>query len=201
MLDKDVSTRYDVAILHLNSEEDLIALLWVIGKASFILVLVSSDYYEHLCKKIHKLGLEENVAILTGYFSDIELENYLKTMKLAIFPYVTDPNNTVYGASGAVRIAMASGTPVIASKSHLFDDLEGIIPRTSNHIELAKEIDEIFSCEQHKNLVLHKTKMFVKSNSWENVADQYVETFINIIQENRIEEKDSFWQKFLSFFE
>ena len=162
---------------------------------------IHSDYYEHLCKKIHKLGLEENVAILTGYFSDIELENYLRTMKLAIFPYVTDPNNTVYGASGAVRIAMASGTPVIASKSHLFDDLEGIIPRTSNHIELAKEIDEMFSCEQHKNLVLHRTKKFVKSNSWENVADQYVETFINIIQENRIEEKGSFWQKFLSFFE
>ncbi len=141
---------------------------------------IHEDYYEKLKNKIESLKLEDNVAVLRGFHDEKTINNFLRTAKLAIFPYINNPDNVVYGASGAVRIAMANNIPVIASKSHLFDDLEGVVPRIENSLELAKEIDNIFSDYKYKNSILEKCKKFVNENNWSIVADKYLTTFKEI---------------------
>lgn len=141
---------------------------------------VNNNYYDFLMGKIKELGLEDNVTIHRKFYSDETLNNFLRTAKIAIFPYKVDPTNTVYGASGAVRIAMANHIPVIASESHLFDDLEGVIPRPTDHLELAREIDEIFSNDNYRNNIVNNTKKFVKDNSWSNVADMYLNVYTKV---------------------
>jgi glycosyltransferase involved in cell wall biosynthesis len=141
---------------------------------------IQNDYYQFLNDKIKDLGIEDNVAIIRKYQSEETLCHYLRTAKLALFPYVIDPKNTVYGASGAIRIAMANGTPTIASPSHLFDDLEGIIPRPSGHIELAHEIDKVFSDWKHRQNLVDRSLKFIAEHSWDNVADQYLEVISDV---------------------
>lgn len=142
---------------------------------------VHDQYYEFLTQKIKELNLEDNVAIIRKYQTEQTLNHYLRTAKLAIFPYVTDPNNTVYGASGAIRVAMANGIPVIASKSHLFDDLEGVVPRPHNAMSLAVQIDKIFSNGEYRQQLLDANKHFIETNTWENVADRYLDVQKKII--------------------
>lgn len=144
---------------------------------------INNNYYDFLMKKIKELGLEDNVTIHRKFYSDETLNNFLRTAKIAIFPYKVDPDNTVYGASGAVRIAMANQIPVIASESHLFDDLDGVIPRPSDHLELAREIDEIFSNDNYRNTIVENSKKFVSDNSWANIADMYLDVYSNVWKE------------------
>jgi glycosyltransferase involved in cell wall biosynthesis len=86
----------------------------------------------------------------------------------------------VFGASGAIRVAMANKIPVIASEGHMFDDLEGIVPRPGNYTELAKEIDEIFSNDKYKKLILNRIDNYVNNNTWDHIADKYLNIYYQL---------------------
>ncbi len=142
---------------------------------------VNNAYYDKLRKLVEELGLTDNVAIVRKYQTEEMLNLYLRLAKIAVFPYIMTPNNTVYSASGAIRIAFANRTPVIASDSHLFDDLEGIVPRPIDHLDLAREIDEIFSNQQYRNGLVLKTDAFIEQNTWEKTADRYLEVYSKLL--------------------
>lgn len=142
--------------------------------------VVHSQYYDFLVKKIDELNLHDNAVIIRKFQTDQIIKNYLRTAKIAVFPYVGNPNNMVYGASGAIRVAMACGTPVIASSCHQFDDLEGVVPRPANFAELADEIDEIFSNEDYKKSILKKIDVYINNNTWDITADRYLKIFKQI---------------------
>jgi glycosyltransferase involved in cell wall biosynthesis len=142
---------------------------------------IHDEYYRYLLKKINELNVTENVAIIRKYQTEQSLSNYLKTAKLAIFPYRSDPNNIVYGASGAVRVAMAHKIPVICGKNHQFDELDDVLPRAGTAEELAIEIDKIFSDEVHKNCVIDKATNYVVNNSWSITADRYLDLYKKVI--------------------
>ena len=147
-----------------------------------------AEYHDYLENLIDKFDLHDNVAIIRKYHSDEAINNYLRTAKLALFPYVTDPKNLVFGASGAIRIAMANNTPVIASESHMFDDLDGVIPRPTNSLELAQEIDKVFSNDNYKKRLIEKNQMYIRENNWSITAQRYVDAIKDIMQkENFIE--------------
>lgn len=141
---------------------------------------VHNQYYNFLVDKIEKLNLQDNVTIIRKFHTEDTINNYLRTAKIALFPYATDPNHVVYGASGAVRIAMANNIPVVASDSHMFDDLENIVPRPKNHIELANEIDKIFSDDQYKLSLKQKMNYYISKNTWSYVADKYLDVYANL---------------------
>lgn len=145
---------------------------------------IQNDYYNRLNAKVKELNLEENVVIVRGYLSEQHICNFLRTAKLAIFPYKNDEKNIVYGASGAIRNAMANGIPIIASDCHLFDDLDGVVPRITNAEELASEVDKIFSDSQYRHLLVRKNLEFIEENTWEEVAKQHIQVFQQIIEDN-----------------
>ncbi len=143
--------------------------------------MVHAQYYEHLMQKINELDLHDNAAIIRKYQTSQTINHYLRTAKLALFPYMQDPKNIVYGASGAIRVAMANGIPVIASSSHMFDDLEGVVPRPTSPEALAKEIDEVFSNEKYRRVLLDKQDKYIKNNTWSISADRYLKLFYEVL--------------------
>lgn len=140
---------------------------------------IHDSYHNFLSDKIKELNLQDNIAIIRGFQSEQTINNYLKTAKLAIFPYMNNDNNIVYGASGAIRIAMANRIPIIASESHLFDDLDGIVPRPDCAESLARAIDDVFSSEKKRKEILVKCSEFVDNNSWSLSASRYLELYLN----------------------
>lgn len=142
--------------------------------------IVHAKYYEFLLDKIDKLDLHDNVVIIKKFQTDQTINHYLRTAKVALFPYVADPNNIVFGASGAIRIAMANNIPVIASDTHMFDDLEDVIPRPPDHVGLAKEIDKIFSSEIYRNKLLEKINNYINENNWNITSNRYLELYKSV---------------------
>ncbi len=138
---------------------------------------VHTQYYDFLMNKIKELQIEDNAVIIKKFQTEKTINNYLRTAKLALFPYVGDPKNMVYGASGAIRVAMANNIPVIASDCHQFDDLEGVVPRPNDYLSLAREIDKVFSNESYRNELLLKSKKYIEQNTWDITADRYLDLF------------------------
>jgi glycosyltransferase involved in cell wall biosynthesis len=143
---------------------------------------IQTRYYNEIRKLVEEKGLQDNVVVLRGYLSEQHMQNFLRTAKLAVFPYKNDPKNTVYGASGAVRKAMSNGIPVIASDCHLFDDLDGVVPRPSNPEDLADEIAKVFTSAEYRSSLLKKSKNFITENSWECVGRRYAEILEELVK-------------------
>jgi glycosyltransferase involved in cell wall biosynthesis len=143
--------------------------------------VVHAQYYEFLLNKIEELNLHDNAVIIKKFQTEKIIKNYLRTAKLSVFPYVSDPKNTVYGASGAIRIAMACRTSVIGSDCHQFDDLDGVIPRPHTYLDLAKEIDKIFSDETYNKTLKLKADKYISENTWDISANRYLEVYNKII--------------------
>jgi glycosyltransferase involved in cell wall biosynthesis len=142
---------------------------------------VHDEYYQSLMAKVEELCIEDNVAIIRKYNSDQMLNTYLRLFKVAIFPYVIQPDNLVYGATGAARIALSNGIPVIASDSPLFNDLEGIVPRPDSARTLSEEIDKVFSHSDHRQALVDRGRNYVQQNSWSSAADQYLGVYQQIM--------------------
>jgi glycosyltransferase involved in cell wall biosynthesis len=132
-------------------------------------------YYNELIRLIKELGLEDNVALIKSYQSDDTLNSYIRTNQASVFPYVQHPEHEVFGVSGAARYVMAKGVPVITSSGNHFSDLPTIKADTPE--EIAAELDNLFSDWKLKDKQIEVQLEYLKENSWENVAQQYIKIF------------------------
>lgn len=139
--------------------------------------LFHTNYYNRLAALIKELDIDEHVALIRGYQTDEALDAYLRTNQVAIFPYVLNGEHTVYGATGAARLAMAAGTPTITSFVPQFDDIEGVCPRPKDAIELAQEIERFFSSKEIRDEQIKRQNQFLIDNSWDAVTQQHLELF------------------------
>jgi glycosyltransferase involved in cell wall biosynthesis len=138
-------------------------------------------YYNILHSKVEEYGLEDNVLLIRGFLEDSMLDIYLKTVKMVVFPYISDKNNSVFGSSGAIKIAMSYNIPVIASKSNLFDDIDGYAIRISNYKELASEIDKLFRSEDYRKEAIQNAHNFINDNTWEKSAERYFNAIVSVL--------------------
>lgn len=78
---------------------------------------------------IAKLGLGNRVKLVTEFLDDEVAIKTLAACDLLVFPY----QNTKESASGAVRMGVASGSPIAVTPIPIFDDIKGAIrlPGTS----------------------------------------------------------------------
>jgi len=134
-------------------------------------------YYNELMELVQQLGIEENVAILRGYQSEETLDSYMRTNQATLFPYISHPQHEVFGASGAARIAMAKGLPVVTSSVNHFSDLPTIKADTAE--EIAKALDQLFTDKQFRQDQVEKQIEYLKENTWENIAKKYICLFEN----------------------
>ncbi len=150
----------------------------------FYLILFSEsnfslDYHESQFSKIEKLiedlGISDNVAAIRGFQTEEVIDTFLRTIRVAVFPYSSHPDHIVYGSTGAARVALANGTPTIVSKLPLFYDLEGVVPRVDGPEELAEELDKLFSDSNHYEAVRARGLKLVEETSWANTVKSYLE--------------------------
>lgn len=143
-------------------------------------VNVHNAYANKLKQLAEEYGVSENFSLIRGFKSDDEINSFLRTTRLAIYPYIVNPSSIVFGSSGSVRIAMANNTPVICSDSPMFSDLEGVCPRPSGPIELADQISKVFSDGNYRKELLRKQREYILNNTWEITADRYKDVLLEI---------------------
>lgn len=135
-------------------------------------------YYNELMDLIKELNVQENVALIRGYQSDETIDSYLRTNKVSVFPYGSHPDHECWGASGAARLAMSKGIPVISSSIHHFSDLPTI--KANNPEEIAAALDLLFSDKKNIEIQVDKQIQFLIDNSWKNVGLQHISLFENL---------------------
>lgn len=134
-------------------------------------------YFNELMQLISKLGVQENVAIIKGFQSDATLDSYLRTNQATIFPYISSPEHEVFGASGAARLAMSKGLPVITSSVNHFSDLPTIKADTPEN--MAAALENLFSNKKFAKEQINKQNAYLLDNTWEKCAQKYLDIFVS----------------------
>lgn len=139
------------------------------------------NYYNKLSQLIKDLAIEKHVALVRGYQSDESLDAYLKTNQIAVFPYVCNGEHTVYGVTGAARLAMTSGTPTVTSDVPQFDDLEGICPRPATVDDLVLEISSLLNSKDARAKQVERQNKYLTETSWDIVAKQHLDLMCGVM--------------------
>ena len=132
-------------------------------------------YYDELITLVGELGLRRHVAIVRGFQSDNVIHSYMKTNKVAVFPYVAQKGHEVHAATGISRKAMAQGIPVISSSSAHFSDVPTI--KADSPEEIARAIELLFEDESLATAQINRQKEYVEKYSWQNTAGLYNKVF------------------------
>ena len=136
--------------------------------------VMHDQYYHELLMSIHDKGLMDNIALIRGFQSDETLNSYFRTNQVAIFPYIENGEHTVFGCSGAARLAMTSGIPVIVTNVPLFDDFEGVVPRAKSVEDVCDWVKKLFNDKVYAKTQIESQNRFLVENSLENVAKKYL---------------------------
>ena len=132
-------------------------------------------YYNELMRIVDDLSLTENVALIRGYQSDAAIDSFLRTNQATLFPYVSHPEHEVFGASGAARMAMSKGLPVITSSVNHFSDLPTIKADTPEEIAVA--LERLFMEPGAKDKQVQVQTSYLNDNTWEKIGLRYKAVF------------------------
>lgn len=136
---------------------------------------IHDTYYGNLLKIIKDFGIEDNVSLIRGFQTDEVLDSFLRINRCAVFPYKDNGEHTVYGVTGAARVAMKHGIPVITSTVPFFHDMNGVCPQVNFTKDLVTEIKNTWN--NPKRYVESQNK-FLINNSWDIISDKYLDVFI-----------------------
>ncbi len=134
-------------------------------------------YFNKLMGLIGKYNIEESASIIRGYQSDNVIDSYLRTNKVGVFPYRAIPGHEVFGVSGAARLAMSAGIPIITSNIPHFHDIPSI--KADSAKEIAEALDNFFSNKNSQLQQIEKQNKFIVENSWHEIAKHYVQVIEN----------------------
>jgi len=132
-------------------------------------------YYNELMNLVSDLHIEENVCFIRGYQSDEVLDSFMGTNQATIFPYISHTEHEVFGASGAARMAMSRGLPVVTSSVNHFSDLPTLKADTPE--EIAKALEMIFTQPLAKEKQLQIQLSYLNENTWEKIGLRYAAIF------------------------
>jgi glycosyltransferase involved in cell wall biosynthesis len=136
------------------------------------LLMINADYptpesqeqRERCQALIRLLEMEGNVSLINEFLDIEEALFLLSACDAIVFPY----EHSGESASGAVRLGLAAGRPVLTTPLPIFSDLSGIICqlRGTEAKDIAEGIVSLLEDEDRKAEVLQRQRDWVRANSW-----------------------------------
>lgn len=138
----------------------------------------NSEYAVELQQTAARLGVK--YIHLAGYMSLASIAKVLHACDAIVYPYV---DVFTYSSSAAIRTGISSLSPVIANDITFFDDIPDVAeggPVFKVKNGLTEVITEVFTDEPIKRSLVENAGTFVKSNSWDIIADKYIDASSNV---------------------
>jgi glycosyltransferase involved in cell wall biosynthesis len=132
-------------------------------------------YYDRLMEKVRERGLERHFVLHKGFRAESVLLSYMSQSQVNLFPYWNHPEWMVHGASGAVRLALASGTPTVVGDVPFFSEFKGHIPVCNTIEEYVVTISRLFEDPAYKEEVRQSTSKFIADRTWDKIAQWYLQ--------------------------
>jgi glycosyltransferase involved in cell wall biosynthesis len=147
------------------------ALILRVYPAAYLL-LVNADYptpeseeqRERCQALVRLLEMEGHLSLINEFLDIEEMLFLLSACDAIVFPYQRSEES----ASGAVRLGLAAGRPVLTTPLPIFSDLSGVVyqlPGTEAR-EIAEGILSLLDDEDRKTEILRRQRDWVRANSW-----------------------------------
>jgi glycosyltransferase involved in cell wall biosynthesis len=124
-----------------------------------------SEAEHQACRReIASLRLERHVRLLTDFFDESEILSLLATSDIVVYPYQESEES----ASAAVRLGLASLTPVACTPLAIFDDVGSVIaqlPGTTPN-EIAAGLKQLLFNESALRELTVRQRAWVAAHSW-----------------------------------
>ena len=155
------------------------------------LLMVNADYplpesqeERKRCLALARLLEIEDHVRLTSEFLDIEEALFLlSACDVIVYPYQRSEES----ASGAVRLGLAAGRPVVTTPLPTFADLSEIVYQLpgTGPTEIAEGIISLLQDENGKADILQRQQDWVRANSWATQAGRISNIILGCFEESR----------------
>lgn len=108
------------------------------------------------------LGLDDDVTLIFDFLPIAEIVEIARSCSVAVFPYA----DVKEGASGAARVAMSAGLPVLVSDSSIFDDIRSVC-RSSGVADISRLTDTVMSLLAESAEARDRQAAYMNFATWE----------------------------------
>jgi glycosyltransferase involved in cell wall biosynthesis len=140
--------------------------------------MTSAGLSQHFQEKVKDYGLEKNVIHLDQFLDQEEIIIALATADICIFAY-PEAKQT---ASGAVKLAMAAGRPIVTTNSFQMNDMRDIAHLIDDNKpeSIAKALKSLLTDRDKYFQSLLACLNHREKNSWERVSLNYLHLLTNL---------------------
>ncbi len=133
----------------------------------------SRTYYHECLLRIAEHGLHDRAKLLTDFLPLQQSFLALQAADVIVLPYRPQSESS----SGAVRVALGSGRPVIATRAQMFDDVvdETLQVDDAMPATLSGAILRILDDRALADELVRRARQRAERDSWQQVAAEYAE--------------------------
>ena len=131
----------------------------------------SHAYAAECVRFLRSAGLSERVTMSTGFLDQDTIIRELADSDLVVLPYV----HSTESSSAAIRLPLASLTPVLCSQIRLFREFNGIVHYypAQDTVALANRLLELSADRELLGMFGARQKQYVDELAWSNVARDF----------------------------
>lgn len=132
---------------------------------------------------VRQLDIEGQTRLISEFLDIEEALFLLSACDAIVFPYQRSEES----ASGAVRLGLAAGRPVLTTPLSVFSDLSEIVYQLpgTNARDIADGIISFMADEDRKTEILRRQRDWVQRNSWATQADRISNIVCGCFEETR----------------
>jgi glycosyltransferase involved in cell wall biosynthesis len=131
---------------------------------------ISYEYLQECKKVIQNLGLEKAITLCSDFLPEEEIYKKLESANLLVMPY----QQTQESSSAAIRNALSTLKPILATPNKIFNDVADMIHICEDMTPkaLAKEMLKCMSDRKFLHKYSERQQKWVQTHSWDNVAQK-----------------------------
>ena len=147
--------------------------------------LVMLDFEENallqILKDIEHPEIRKDI-IMTGYVPNVEMPQIINQCSIFLYPSLRES----FGIP--ILEGMACGVPVITSNTSSMPEIAGDAAAIVNPLksdEIVEAMEHILSDHEYRKILCEKGIERAKKFSWKNMAEKYLELYIEVINESK----------------
>jgi len=184
--DKGIESMIEAMPLIVKEHPNVIYL--ILGQTHPHILEHSGDSYRHdLQQLVNKLGMENHIVFHNQFVKIETLIQYLQTSKIYAIPYLKKEQIT----SGTLAYALGVGAAVVSTPfwhaEELLAEGRGQFVPFNNPTAMAKEINNLLSNDQEREMMRFKGYQYGRSMVWKEVARMHLDLISEIKERKPLE--------------
>ena len=184
--DKGIESMIEAMPLIVKKHPNVIYL--ILGQTHPHILEKSGDSYRYdLQQLVNKLGMENHIVFHNNFVKLETLIQYIQTSKIYAIPYLKKEQIT----SGTLAYALGIGAAIVSTPfwhaEELLADGRGRLVPFNNPIEMAKEINNLLSNDQEREMMRFKGYQYGRSMIWKEVSRMHLDLLSEIKERKPLE--------------